>query len=138
VKVGWPLVPFLIVGPLLVVGYNFELLGGLLHNDIGFAASWGAFPLLTAFVAQSGRITWAALVAALAVFALSMAQRTLSTPARMLRRRAVTVEGRIILPGGEMISLDHARLLAPIENALRSISFAVILFATSLAVFRLT
>lgn len=41
VEVGWPLVPFLVIGPVLVIGYNFELFGGAIHNDVGFAASWG-------------------------------------------------------------------------------------------------
>ena len=42
-QVGWVLVPFLVVGPVLVVAYNFEMFGGVIHNDVGFAASWGAF-----------------------------------------------------------------------------------------------
>ena len=37
-------------------GYNFELFGGVIHNDVGFAASWGAFPVLTAYVAQTGTL----------------------------------------------------------------------------------
>ena len=28
-RVGWALVPFLVIGPLLVVAYNLELFGGL-------------------------------------------------------------------------------------------------------------
>ena len=55
-RVGVVLVPFLVVGPLLVVAYNAELFGGYVHTDAGFAASWGAFPLLTAYVAQAGRL----------------------------------------------------------------------------------
>ncbi len=45
----WPLVA---VGPVLVAGYNLELFGGRLHTDLGFAASWGGFPVLTGYVAQ--------------------------------------------------------------------------------------
>ena len=52
VKVGWELVPFIVVGPLLVVAYNAEMFGGLIHTDIGFAVAWGAFPVLTAYVAK--------------------------------------------------------------------------------------
>ena len=33
-------------------------LGGIVHNDVGFAAAWGAFPVLTAYVAQTGRLSW--------------------------------------------------------------------------------
>ena len=83
-QVGWALVPFLVVGPILVVAYNFELFGGVIHNDVGFAASWGAFPVLTAYVAQTGRLAVAPLIAAVGAAALSAAQRALSTPARLL------------------------------------------------------
>lgn len=64
-QVGWALVPFLVVGPILVVAYNFELFGGVIHNDVGFAASWGAFPVLTAYVAQTGKMAAAPLIAAI-------------------------------------------------------------------------
>jgi hypothetical protein len=64
-RVGWPLVPFMIVGPALVVGYNAELLGGIIHTDLGFAAAWGAFPVLTAYAAQTGRLALAPVLAAL-------------------------------------------------------------------------
>ena len=56
-EVGPVLVPFLVLGPFLVVGYNFELFGGVIHNDAGFAASWGAFPVVVAYVAQTGRVS---------------------------------------------------------------------------------
>jgi hypothetical protein len=138
VKIGWTIVPFLVVGPLLVVAYNFELIGGAIHNDVGFAASWGAFPVLTAYVAQTGRVSWAPVIASIAAFALSVAQRALSTPARMLRRRAASVEGSIVLSDGGVIPVDHDYLLAPLEWALRAMSCAVVLFAAALAVDRLT
>src|SRR5207237_7160203 len=40
-RVGWPLIPFMVAGPILVIGYNAELLGGIMHSDFGFAAAWG-------------------------------------------------------------------------------------------------
>ena len=30
-RVGWPLIPFMVLGPLLVVAYNFELFGGAIQ-----------------------------------------------------------------------------------------------------------
>src|SRR5262249_16744221 len=77
----------MIVGPLLVVAYNAELFGGIIHTDLGFAAAWGAFPVLTAYTAQTGRLALAPVLAAAAALALSAAQRRLSTPARTLPRR---------------------------------------------------
>jgi hypothetical protein len=137
VQVGPALVPFLVVGPALVVGYNFEVFGGVIHNDIGFAASWGAFPVLTAYVAQTGRLALAPLIAALGAFALSAAQRALSTPARLLRRRSTGVSGSIALVEGKEMAVDRAALLAPLERALRAMSWAVVLLAAAMAVARL-
>jgi hypothetical protein len=136
-QVGWALVPFLVVGPVLVVAYNFELFGGVIHNDVGFAASWGAFPVLTAYVAQTGRLAVAPLIAAVGAAALSAAQRALSTPARLLRRQAADVKGAITLTAGGTIPVDRAVLLAPLEQALRAMSWAVILLAAALAIDRL-
>jgi len=137
VEVGWVLVPFVVVGPALAVAYNFELGGGIVHNDLGFAASWGAFPVLTAYVAQAGSLSWAAAVAALAALFLSLAQRALSTPARLLRRRARVVQGSVTLADGEQLALDHRVLLAPLERALKMTAWAVVLGATALALYRL-
>jgi hypothetical protein len=53
-RVGWPLIPFMVLGPVLVVAYNWELFGGLFHSDLGFALAWGSFPVLVSYVAQTG------------------------------------------------------------------------------------
>jgi hypothetical protein len=137
-RVGWVLLPFMIVGPALVIGYNAELFGGLIHTDLGFAAAWGAFPVLTGYVGQAGRLAVPPVLAAAAAMAMSAAQRYLSTPARMLRRRTVAVAGTITLTDGQVTDLDARRLLLPLERALRSLSWAVVLLATAMAVARLT
>jgi hypothetical protein len=137
-KVGWVLLPFMIAGPALVVAYNAELFGGIIHTDLGFAAAWGAFPVLTAYTAQTGRLAVAPVLAALAALAMSAAQRRLSTPARTLRRRSVQVEGSVILSDGQAVALDQAALLAPLEGALRAMSWGLVLFAAGLALARLT
>jgi hypothetical protein len=136
-RVGWVLLPFLLVGPLLVVAYNAELFGGIVHTDAGFAAAWGAFPLLTSYVAQTGTVSAGSVLAAGAAFGLSAAQRSLSTPARLVRRRAAEVSGRITLADGEVMTIDADRLLAPLERALRAMSWSVVLLAAGLAVARL-
>jgi hypothetical protein len=136
-RVGWALIPFMVVGPFLVVAYNAELFGGAVHTDIGFAAAWGAFPLLTSYVAQTGTISVGSVLAAAAAFGLSAAQRSLSTPARMLRRRTASVSGTVTLANGEVMSLDAGRLLGPLEHALRALSWSVVLLAAGLAVARL-
>jgi hypothetical protein len=136
-RVGWPLIPFMVLGPLLVVAYNWELFGGLLHSDFGFALAWGSFPVLVAYVAQTGRLALGPVVAAAAAFALSTAQRRLSTPARMIRRRTDHVEGQITLANGDVLPLDTRTLLAPLETALHAMSWAVVLLAAALAIARL-
>ena len=136
-RVGWVLVPFMIVGPLLVIGYNAELFGGLIHTDMGFAAAWGAFPALTGYVAEAGRLAVAPVLMAGAAMALSAGQRHLSTPARMLRRRTASAAGSVTLTSGETIALDAARLREPLERALRSLSWGVVLLAAALATARL-
>lgn len=138
VETGWPIAPFLVAGPALVVLYDFELFGGVLHNDLGFALSWGAFPVLTAYVAQTGALGWAPVAAAAGAAALSAAQRALSTPARLLRRRAGAVGGTVVLRDGAVVGLDRAALLAPLERALRAMSAATVLLAVGLAIARFT
>lgn len=136
-RVGWALLPFMIIGPLLVVGYNAELFGGIIHTDTGFAAAWGAFPALTGYVAEAGRLAVAPMLVAAAAMAMSAGQRNLSTPARMLRRHAAAVTGLVTLTTGETITLDAARLREPLERALRSLSWGVVLLAAALATARL-
>ena len=136
-RAGWLLLPFMIIGPLLVVGYNAELFGGVIHTDLGFAAAWGAFPVLTGYVAQAGSLAVAPVLAAAAAMAFSAGQRHLSTPARGLRRRTRSVTGSVTSLTGEVTQLDAAWLLAPLERALRSLSWGLVLLAASLAVARL-
>ena len=136
-RVGWPLIPFMVAGPFLVVAYNAELFGGIVHTDAGFAAAWGAFPLLTAYVAEAGALSVGSVLAAAAAFGLSSAQRSLSTPARLLRRRTAAVSGVITLADGDTIGIDSQVLLRPLERALRAMSWSVCLLAAGLAIVRL-
>jgi hypothetical protein len=137
-RVGWTLIPFMVAGPVLVIAYNAELFGGVMHTDFGFAAAWGAFPVLTAYVAQTGTLAIAPVLAALGAFALSAAQRRLSTPARNIRRRAKRVEGSITYPDGRIVPITAEALIQPLEMSLRAASWAIILLAAALAVARLT
>ena len=84
-------IPFMVAGPFLVVAYNAELFGGIVHTDAGFAAAWGAFPLLTAYVAETGTLSAGSVLAAAAAFGLSSAQpvnaRPAAAPTGRLRHR---------------------------------------------------
>jgi hypothetical protein len=137
VTVGWGLLVFVAIGPLLVLGYNLELFRGWIHTDFGFAAAWGAFPVLVSYYAQAGGLGVAAVLAAVAAFGLSLAQRWLSTPARTLRRRVAVVSGSATLDDGTVVDLTERTLLAPLEQALAGMSWALVALALALAVARL-
>jgi hypothetical protein len=137
-EIGAVLIPFLVIGPLLVVAYSAELFGGYIHTDFGFAASWGAFPLLTAYVAQAERLGIAAAFGALAALGLSYAQRTLSTPTRALRRRVSHIDGSVVMVDGTIHPLDEATLRRPLERALQTLSWSMVALAIAFVIARLT
>jgi hypothetical protein len=114
---GWGLLAFVAVGAILVPAYNLEL---ALHNDIGFAVAWGAFPALTGYFVEAQTIRLEAVAAAAFAFAASLAQRTLSTPVRVARRRRGTTSGT-----------------APLERALRLLTWSMVSLAVALVAARL-
>jgi hypothetical protein len=135
--IGPWLLPFIAMGVFFVFAYNLELLRGRLHGDFWFALSWGAFPVLTAYFAQTGRLSLAALAAAAAGYALSYAQRMLSTPARLLRRRSRSVTGTLTLADGSQVPLDRSTLLRPLERALAASSWGIVALSLGLIASRL-
>jgi hypothetical protein len=134
--VGPGLLPFIAIGPLLVLGYNLELFGGVIHTDLGFAAAWGAFPVLVGYYVQAERIDLSAVLAAAAALGFSLAQRSLSTPARALRRRVADVSGSMTMHDGSVQALSVHPLLEPLERALSTLSWATVVLALALAVNR--
>jgi hypothetical protein len=114
---GWGLLAFVAIGAILVPAYNLEL---ALHTDPGFALAWGAFPALTGYFVEAQTIRAEALAAAAYAFALSLAQRALSTPVRRARRELGTTAGT-----------------EPLERALRALTWAAVALAVALVVARL-
>ena len=135
--VGPWLLPFIAMGVFFVFAYNLELLRGKVHGDFWFALSWGAFPVLTAYFAQTGRLSLAALAVAVAGYALSYAQRMLSTPARLLRRKSRSVSGVLVLADGSQVTLDRPTLLRPLERALAASSWGILALSLGLLASRL-
>lgn len=118
---GWWLLAFIGVGAVLVPAYNLELAGGIIHNELGLALSWGAFPILTGYFVEAQTIRLEAVLAAGYGAILIMAQRALSTPAREARRvRGVPADAE------------------PYERALRLIGAASVVLACAVVVARLT
>lgn len=131
------LVPLVVAGAFIVVAYNLELFGGRFHSDVWFAAAWGAFPALTGYWVNALAVTVEGVLVTGACFVLSVAQRRLSTPARELRRRTVSVSGEQQLADGTVIQLDRARLAAPLDGALKACALGLVLLAVGLVVGRL-
>jgi hypothetical protein len=127
---------FVVVGAFIVVAYNLESFGGRFHGDTWFALSWGAFPLLTGFFACAGTLDGAAALGGGAAFALSLAQRRLSTRVRDLRRQVVRVSGELERLDGSREELTPAFLIAAEEAALRALVGATVALAAALVIMR--
>ena len=113
-------------GILLAVGYALEW--PIVHTDLGFAISWGAFPAVVGYWAQTGGISVPLFIVAFAVVLLSLAQRALSTPARFVRRRT----------SESVVSFDDDRrwgrgeLLKSWETPLRLLTWTTVAIAVGL------
>ena len=135
--VGPWLATFIVVGTVVAVGYNLELLGARLHTRAVVVLAWGGFPVLTAYYAQHGDLSVAAVLAAGFGAMFTLAQQQLSTPARDLRRRTLSVEGVAFRLDGSRVSIDVDTLLAPLEDTLKTLCRAGPLLALALLVARL-
>jgi hypothetical protein len=122
---------FVVVGAFIAPAYNLEWFRGRFHSDVWFAAAWGVFPFLTAYCASAERLGVSALFGAGAVFALSLAQRTLSRRVRAVRREIRAIEGRLVHADGRVEDIDRGWALAPDERALMLMAVAIV--GTSLA-----
>jgi hypothetical protein len=131
------LLPFVAFGGFIVVAYNLELFGGRFHSDAWFALAWGAFPLLTGYLAAAERLAAEALLAAAFAAFLSLAQRRLSTEVRHVRRRVVRVEGALVDRDGVREPLSADVLLRGPEGALWALTLAVVALGAALVVLRL-
>ncbi len=125
--VAWTpwLLAFVAFGAFMVCAYNLELFGGRFHGDWWLAIAWGATPVLAAYVAAAGIVTWQALFAAVFAVLLIIAQRRLSTPIRAVRRRLPEID-------------DDARaaLVRGAEDALQAMAAAVVALAIALVILR--
>jgi hypothetical protein len=136
VTISLTLLPFTALGVFLVLAYDLEWFGGRFHTDLWFAASWGAFPAATGYWVNALAVHLPGVLAAAGCFALSLAQRRLSTPVRELRRRTISVSGEQRLRDGRVVPLDAQTLAAPLERALRACALAVTLLAAALVALR--
>lgn len=132
------LLAFVVTGTLLAVAYNLELFEGRLHGDPWFSLAWGAFPVIATYFAAAETIRGEAVLAGAFAALLSHAQRRLSTPVRLLRRRASSVSGRIELADGSTIPVIRETFTRENERALRALCGAVVALALALVILRVT
>jgi hypothetical protein len=132
------LLAFVAAGAFIAVAYNLELFGGRLHGDPWFSLAWGSFPLLTAYFAAAETIRVEAIFAAGFAGLLSHAQRRLSTPVRLVRRRARRVSGLIELTDGSTLEIRPETFTVEAERALQSIAAATVCLAVALILIRVT
>jgi hypothetical protein len=132
------LLAFVAAGAFIAIAYNLELFGGRFHGDVWFALAWGALPVLAAFFAMAETIRVEAVLGAVFAALLSHAQRRLSTPVRLVRRRVVAVSGHIELSDGEAIPITRETLTVEAERALRALAACVVALALALVLLRVT
>ncbi len=128
--------PCVIFGVFIVFGYNLEWFGGFFHTNFWFGFAWGAFPVITAYVAQAHTVSPAVIAVAGACLLYSMMQRVLSTQARFWRRKVLMLEGHYFTdaptePNKPRV-LTKQDIIGPAEVALQTMNLIVILAAIGL------
>lgn len=131
------LLAFVGFGLFIAPVYNLGWLGGRFHSDFWFALAWGAFPFLTAYWASAETFAPSAVAGAATCFALSLAQRTLSTRVRAIRRRVETLEGTITYSDGRKEAISKKQALAADERALMVMAFSVVALSVSVLLMRI-
>jgi hypothetical protein len=126
------LLPFIAFGGFIVLAYNLELFRGTFHGDLWFPLAWGAFPLLTAYFAMAGSITWEALAAAASAGLSSHAQRILSTQVRSVRRKVASVSGTIAYEDGRTEAIGPETLTRTPERGLQALAAGTVCLGIAL------
>ena len=126
------LLPFVAAGAFLVPAYALELIGGMFHTDLWFGLAWGAFPVLVAYLGAAETLRPEAFLAAGFALLTSLAQRSLSTQVRTVRRRVAHVSGTVRYRDGQEDLLDADALTRAPEAALRALWVAMVALALAL------
>jgi hypothetical protein len=92
---------------------------------------------VTGYAVVAGSVDAVAVLAAAFAFIVSVVQRVLSTPVRLVRRRVAVVRGEIELRDGSRRAVDEASLMGSQERALRLLTAAVVVLAAALVAFRI-
>ena len=142
------ILPLIIFGVFIVFAYNLELFRGFFHNNFWFGFAWGAFPALTAYIAQTHTLSPVIVMVAAACLLYSMAQRVLSLHARFWRRRVTAIEGHYfetpdypVVPStpywGQSHNMTKQVIIKPAEVALKYMTWTVVAAAIGLVLLRI-
>ena len=123
-------VAWAILGLAIAAGYALES-HRFLHSDWGFSVAWGAFPVVVGFWVQTGSFRPSLLAFAIAATLFSFVQRTLSTPAKYVRR-ATTSASVLFEESGGRREWSRDRLLATWERPLRLLSWGSVILSIGL------
>jgi len=130
-------IPCVVFGGFIVFAYNLEWARGFFHHDFWFGFAWGAFPAMTAYIAQTHTVSWGIVGVAAACLLYSMTQRVLSSHAREFRRRVRGIEGVYYhygfgptcphcADGGGILPLTTEVIIGPAEVALKFMTWTVV------------
>ena len=130
------ILPLIIFGVFIVFAYNLELFRGFFHTNFWFGFAWGAFPAITAYIAQTHTVSPALILLAAACLLYSMTQRVLSTQARFWRRKVLMFEGHYFTeaptePNRPRV-LTKQDIIEPAEVALKFMTWTVVAAAIGL------
>ena len=100
--------------------YNYEIWGGVFHNDFWFALSWGSLPVLAGYIIQTNSISILALTGAGLAGFVSYAEIRMSRPYKHLKQ-----------------TNSNPAQTERLENGLKIISVGTITFALSLLMIRI-
>jgi hypothetical protein len=100
--------------------YNYEMWGGIFHNDFWFAVSWGSLPVLAGYVIQSNSISILAVMTAILTGFVAYVEIRMSRPYKNLKK-----------------SNNNGALTRRLETSLKVISVSTITFALSMLAFRI-
>ena len=117
---GYGLLVFVAIGGIAVPAYNLEWFGGLIHNELGLALSWGGLTVVSSYWVEAQTLRVDAILAAVYGTVMIVAQRTLSTPVRKARRE-----------------LGDAASVAPLERTLRLLALGNIVLGAAIVAARL-
>lgn len=139
-ETAW-VIPCIIFGAFITFAYNLEWGRGFFHHDYWFGIAWGAFPAITAYVAQTRTISMEAVLVAGFAFAYSMAQRKLSMQSRFWRRKVSDLEGYWAVgpPHGDGLHwpIKKQTIIGPVDLALQYMNLAVVMLAAGLLIMRI-